>query len=69
MEKQTLIGFLSKRAEKIEEMRADLFELQFGLEGAEIEHKGQEALIMHVDWNTRQVYLNYDDVNFEWVDF
>jgi hypothetical protein len=66
---QTLTGFLRNRAEHIEHMRDELFELQHGLEGAEVEHKGQEALIMHVDWANRQVYLNYDDVNFEWVDF
>jgi hypothetical protein len=64
-----MIEFLQKRAKKIEDVQEDLFELKHGLEAAEVEHNGKSALIMEVDSEEKAVLLNYDDENFEWVEF
>lgn len=64
-----LVDFMKKRSKKIEDTKEELFELQHGLEGGEVIHKGKETIIMEVDWNEKEVLLNYDDVNFEWVSF
>jgi hypothetical protein len=64
-----LINSLKNRAETIEEMKESLFELQYGLDGAEVEYQGEEAIVMDIDWVEKQVLLNYDDENMEWVSF
>jgi hypothetical protein len=64
-----LINSLKNRAETIEEMKESLFELQYGLDGAEVEYQGKEAIVMDIDWVEKQVLLNYDDENMEWVSF
>lgn len=64
-----LIKLMKKRNEKIENTQEELFELMNDLDGAEVEYQGKEAIIMHIDWNEKQVLLNYDDINMEWVSF
>lgn len=64
-----LIKFMQKRANKIEELKEELFELKYDSIGAEVMHEGNEAIIMEIDWENREVLLNYDDVNMEWVSF
>ncbi|QIW88806.1 hypothetical protein P59_209 [Bacillus phage P59] len=64
-----MIKFLRRQAKEIEEVEEKLFELQTDIIAAEVEHEGRSALIMEVDWEEKAVYLNYDDVNFEWVEF
>jgi hypothetical protein len=41
----------------------------FDVLGAETEHNGRSAIVMEVDWENREVLLNYDDVNMEWISF
>jgi hypothetical protein len=64
-----VVKLMQRRAEMVEDMKEELFNLQYGLDGAEVEHNGEPAIIMEIDWKERAVLLNYDDVNMEWVEF
>ena len=58
---------IKKNKLRIEELREEISELEDNLIGIEITHEGKEAIVMEMDWDAEEVYLNYDDENFEWV--
>lgn len=64
-----IVEFLQERREEIEQLREKLHELEDGLDGADVEHEGRAAIIMHVDWDAQYVMLNYADEDMRWLPF
>lgn len=64
-----VVKLMQGHSKRIEALKEELDELEDGLMGAEVTHNGKQAVINGVDWEEKAVYLNYDDVNYEWVTF